>query len=234
MAVMDMIAVGDSTWHSLLGEAVEIVNPAGSVVRKCTVESACGGSLLMKAQDPPGAPSLARLRNLLEFEPNDRPLLWISFPLKGGNSKNALYAVEKDFAHTSRLPDSYSLYALTQVWREATQHAAKAFDKNGNHPQSGFAKYMLTAAVGVAEQMCPELATGPRPRGDRTPLIVVVADGWNHTDEFWKEYTEFRRGLDAMMAVGQFKRAYWTWRELCFSTWVRRRRLRRRLCWHRT
>ena len=165
----------------------------------------------MKAASPAGPPSLTRLRNLIEFEPDGRPLLMISFPLKGGSSEVPDYAADMDFPHPSRLPDSYSLYELTQLWRAATHYAIKAFDKGGCHPMQEFAMHLLTIAAGVAEQLRPEMATGLRPTGDNTPLIVVIADGWNHSHgPGWEDYKQFRLALDATRTVGEFKAAYWT------------------------
>ena len=53
--------------------------------KECVVKCANGGSLMMRGQEP-SAPALTKLRHLVEYEPDDRRLHWLSYPLTGGKA----------------------------------------------------------------------------------------------------------------------------------------------------
>ena len=153
------------------------------------------------------------IRHQLEFEPDARPVHVVSFPLLGGHVSQELYAQSLHFEHPSMLPKDYQLAALAARWRNSVP-TTKPFDDDV-HPSADFAMYMLQIALDAAISM-NEALKKEGPLSVDVPLILILADGWNHegcTDKAWACYQQMRRQVDAVKTVKEFKDAYPAWEE---------------------
>ena len=53
-------------------------------------------------------------------------------------------------------------------------------------------------------------------RPERTPLVIILADGWNHSpheQERWAEYVRVRKEFSHLCKVSQLKIKCWEWKQ---------------------
>ena len=129
------------------------------------------GSLMMKGHEP-SPPALAELRHPIEFEPDDRALLWFSYPLTGGKYRSPAYGAELELARFWVFPASYQLNELVRLWGQ-TYPAHEAFEKDGLHPKAHFAMYMIEIASVDANLQFPLF----HQTTEGQPIAIVLADG---------------------------------------------------------
>ena len=165
---------------------------------------------MMKGHEPT-PPALAEFRHVIEFEPDDRALLWFSYPTTGGKHRSPMYGSELELDHHTVFPPNYRLDALAQLWeRTFPQHPA--FEKDGLLPRAPFATYMIEVALLEACEALPELLRTRRGQ----PIVVVLADGWNHSGmsaDRIELYQNIKASVLDTTTVGDFKRKFPVWRE---------------------
>ena len=179
-------------------------------------------------------PSLAKVRFLVEHEPLDRKIAFVEFPMVGGHATNPReYAEYADIELTvpdpgnpgqpypdagrRAYPGSYVKLPngapSTVLNHDFTLHklatdvlgvgAYKPFLADKIHPTDQFARRLLQIAVSTVltyeEALLPEI---------QVPIIIVIADGWNHKVRTRAAYCEFRRALRRVTTVGEFKKFY--------------------------
>ena len=205
--VVEAVAVGDSTWRTLDDKTTRIsLDEHRSVAVQ--VRCASGGSLLKKGTQPT-APALTKLRHLLEFEPDSRPMKVVSFPMTGGHKTDHAYAANLPLPPGVALGQEFSLSALTMIWESSGQQERAWADKY--HPTAAFCKYMLQIGLMQAEASGAQLRASDAALSSQDTLVVIVADGWNHEAMKWTEYANFRLELSRMRTVGEFKANYKRW-----------------------
>jgi hypothetical protein len=95
LATRRKTAIEDSTWRALgtSQKLIEVLFAAFGGERRCLmpfdVAGTNGGSLLTGKSGHP--PALAKLRLLLEVEPNDYPIALVKYPIVGGHLLDPLY-----------------------------------------------------------------------------------------------------------------------------------------------
>jgi hypothetical protein len=218
-----------STVRAYKGLQINLLKAAGQ--RERIVEThfdvACtsGGSLILSGRSEP--PSFAKVRFLIEHEPPDRKIEFVEFPVLGGHATNPHeYAEYADIDHPvgnsadpSRpypdvshraLPGSYaklpngapstvlnSDFTLNKLAKDFMGLGAyKPFLADKIHPTELFARRFIQIAVSTVltyeEALLPE---------DQVPIIIVIADGWNHKTRTREAYRDFRRALRNITTV---------------------------------
>ncbi len=105
--------------------------------KQCVVRCANGGSLMRKGREP-SAPAITELRHELEYEPDSRPLFWLSYPTTGGKRRSPEYGARMEFGYHQLFPDSYQLCKLADLW-EQNFPMLPAWETDGIHPKEHFA-----------------------------------------------------------------------------------------------
>jgi hypothetical protein len=179
-------------------------------------------------------PSFAKVRFLVEHEPPDRKIEFVEFPVLGGHATNPSEYAEyadidlpvgnpadptrpyPDVGHRA-LPGSYaklpngapstvlnSDFTLYKLAKDVTGLGAfKPFLADKIHPTEQFARRLIQIAVSTVltyeEALLPE---------DQVPIVIVIADGWNHKTRTREAYRDFRRALRNVTTVWEFKKFY--------------------------
>ena len=133
---------------------------------------------MAKGQEP-SAPAVAQLRHLVEYEPDGRQLFWVSYPTTGGKYRSPNYGENMEIRHPRVLPEPYRLEKLANLW-EGGDSAQSAFETDGIQPKEGFTMYLIGVAMIDADRAMPGFGEAG---AAASSLLVVVADGWNHSTD---------------------------------------------------
>ena len=211
-ARLEVVAIGDSTRCSLKDRTVTVPAPGTGpeFSKECVVKCANGGSLMMRGQEP-SAPALTELRHLVEYEPDDRRLHWLSYPLTGGKYRSPEFGAAMKIDHRQVFPETYRFDKLAELWEDAFP-AMRAFETDGVHPKESFALYLIGNAMVEMERVYPEFSK----TRVGMPLVIVLADGWNHL-EGSRDRAELYKRIKAepldITTVGGLKQNYPRWRQ---------------------
>ncbi len=80
------------------------------------------------------------LRHEIEYEHDDRPLFWLSYPMTGGKRRSPEFGAGMEIGHHRLFPESYRLHKLAELWEQAFP-TLNAFVTDGIHPKEHFALY---------------------------------------------------------------------------------------------
>ena len=92
----------------------------------------------------------------------------------------------------------------------------RAFENDGVHPKAAFALYLIGVAMSLTAWALNRLHLGEfRQTGTGSPILMVVADGWNHegcSQNRLATYNRIKADLLNTSTVGEMKRNYPLWR----------------------
>jgi hypothetical protein len=115
-ARLDVVAVGDCTWYSRKTKTVTVPAAAKNQFSKnSVVKCANAGSFMMRGQEPSPL-SLAELRLVIEYEPDERPLFWLCYPTTSGKYRSPEYGQELELEHPRVFPAAYRLTQPARLW----------------------------------------------------------------------------------------------------------------------
>ncbi len=116
-ASLDVLVTGDSTWCSVKNQKIRIHAKEKGVkfTKECIVRCTNGSSLVLEGQEP-WPPALAEVRHEIEYEPDDRKLMFLCFPMTGGAWRSPDFCSHLELNHSRVLPEAYRLCALAELW----------------------------------------------------------------------------------------------------------------------
>ena len=124
----------------------------------------------MRKGQEPSAPVLTELRHEIEYEPDDRPLFWLSYPTTGGKRRSPEFGARMEIGHHRLFPESYRLHKLAELWEQAFP-TLNAFETDGIHPKEHFALCLSGIAMIEMNRIYPEFSQ------TRANMPILIARG---------------------------------------------------------